>query len=58
MQVFAAPPFPVLVPVMETRFFFYFFIFFNSGVAMVFTGIGYEMRGKYQRHHARQAVKL
>lgn len=26
----------------------------DSGVAMVFAGIGYEMRGKYQRHHAKQ----
>ncbi|CAM9229446.1 unnamed protein product [Ectocarpus sp. 6 AP-2014] len=24
-----------------------------GGVAMVFAGIGYEMRGKYQRHHAK-----
>lgn len=24
------------------------------GVAMVFAGIGYEMRGKYQRHNAKK----
>eukprot|EP00904_Undaria_pinnatifida_P003278 jgi/Undpi1/12951/HiC_scaffold_7.g02617.m1 len=27
-----------------------------GGVAMVFSGIGYEMRGKYQRHHAKQGT--
>lgn len=29
----------------------------RSGVAMVFAGIGYEMRGKYQRHHAKKNIK-
>lgn len=26
----------------------------RRGVAMVFAGIGYEMRGKYQRHNAKK----
>lgn len=36
------------------RFCLFFAYGFRSGVAMVFSGIGLEMRGKYQRNKAKQ----